>query len=99
MKRTFIISVLVVGFCANSVVAEAMETISGKVVIKDDRPLARATVRIQGAEQFTLTDEHGFFRLSVRSFKLVQYITAAKVGYYTNRARLISGMQPLVIKL
>ncbi|MBV8855418.1 MAG: hypothetical protein JOZ02_00520 [Acidobacteria bacterium] len=63
------------------------------------RPVAGASVRLQGVGPSALTDERGLFTLTVPSFNPTRYVTAGKVGYYTGRARLAAPGQELVIDL
>jgi len=89
--------VLAVSAYLGSVLA-AGQRISGEVTCSG-HPVAGAIVRLQGAEQSTLTDERGLFTLSVPAFNPSLYVTAGKIGYYTNRARLLKPDQHLLINL
>jgi hypothetical protein len=75
-----------------------VQTITGEV-LGSGHPVAGAIVRIQGAEFSTLSDEHGRFKLSVPTSITDRYVTAGKVGYYTNRVRLVAVDQHVVINL
>lgn len=73
-------------------------TITGRVT-SAGRPLNQASVRIQGTNHFVLTDESGYFSISVESGAPPIYIAAGKPGYYNNRVEVVAPSPPLNVEL
>jgi hypothetical protein len=72
--------------------------ITGRVT-SASKPIDKATVRVQGASGFVLTDEAGNFSIPVEPGAQPIYIAAGKVGYYNNRVEVVAPSRPLNIEL
>ena len=65
-------------------------------VLADGAPLAGAVVRIQGSADYTITDQHGAFTLTVPLLDNFAHVTASAPGFYIAAA---AGAPPTSITL
>jgi len=84
--------------CMQGSIGTNKETYRG-IVTYDDFPVAAAVVRIQGSDQFTLTDQEGFFEIKPITEKVPVVITAWKEGHYIGWSETASPDEPISISI
>lgn len=71
----------------------------GGLVLAAGRPLPDAVVRVQGHDNYVVTDRDGRFDPSALDARPADYVTAGKAGYYNRRMQFRSLSDSLIIEL
>ncbi len=90
-RKAFTASTLCVSVAALSYTSTlAAQTISGKIVNHQDKPISGALVKINGSEQSAITNANGLFTLSALTEGKVELHTSAKNHAHNNQYIIIN---------
>ena len=81
MKKVFLLFVLIfIG-----IESQCQSVFEGKVLSKDGKPLAEASVSIENSKSFVSTNDSGFFKLTIASQASAVKLSVSRVGFIAKK--------------